>query len=193
MVIEFKNIKKETYYIKSRKTKKGNTTYYMTRKKDEECLNKLPKDYEVFERFDTGMMFIRKLKKSNIRIEEIKCIENELRSNTSIIDYKLDINGDEIKIYVAEKDDNNSIFEIFDRQFFSKEKLELVRGYLKKYEEKMRINLKTRKTSREFEVMRYCYRGSIDDWITIDGGENIESLASENLYHLGKESYYELF
>jgi len=36
MAIEFSNRKDETYYIKSKKTKKGNLTYYMTRKKDKE-------------------------------------------------------------------------------------------------------------------------------------------------------------
>lgn len=193
MPIEFKNIKQGTYYIKSKKTKKSNISYFMTRKNDKDCLENLPNGYEVFERYDTGMMYIRKIKKSNVRIEEIKILEKELKNNNSIIDYKLDVNGDEIKIYVAEKEGNDQIFEMFDKQLFSKEQHEFIRSHFKRYEEKMRINLKERKTNREFEVMRYCYRGSIDDWITIDGGENIELLAKENLIHLGKKSYYDLF
>ena len=100
MAIEFKNVRQENYYVKSRKTKKGNTTYYVTKKRDKDCLDNLPKGYEVFERYDTGVMYIRKIKSSNIKIEEIKIIKRELKSNKSIIDYKLDINGDEIKIYV---------------------------------------------------------------------------------------------
>jgi hypothetical protein len=62
-----------------------------------------------------------------------------------------------------------------------------------RYEERMRIILVHRKGEREFIFQRYCYRGSIDDWITIDSGSDLEALVEKNLYHLGKESYYKLF
>jgi hypothetical protein len=57
----------------------------------------------------------------------------------------------------------------------------------------MRVILTQHKSEREFVFQRYCYRGSIDDWIVIDSGSDLEALAQKNLYHLGKESYYELF
>lgn len=60
--IEFTNRRGNIYYVKSKLTKKGNTTYYMTKKKDEDCLNSLPDKYEVFEKPDTGVLYIRQKK-----------------------------------------------------------------------------------------------------------------------------------
>ena len=191
MPIEFKNIRQQAYYIKSKKTKKGNTTYFMTRKKDEKCLDKIPQGYEVFERYDTGMMYIRKMKKSNFQIHEIKIIENELEANQSIIGYKLDINGDQIKIYVAEKEENERIAQTFDDSFLL-QKIRFSEKF-KRFDEKIIINIKVSKQGKEFEIMRFCYLGSVDDWIVIDTGNNLELLTKKYLIHLGKESYYELF
>jgi len=63
--------------------------------------------------------------------------------------------------------------------------------FASRFEEKMRIFVKETKNSRAFELQRYCYRSSIDDWITIDWDEKLENIVKK-LIHLGKESYYEL-
>jgi hypothetical protein len=40
---------------------------------------------------------------------------------------------------------------------------------------------------------RYCFRGSVDDWISIGPSERMEGLAARYLKHLGHDSMYELF
>ncbi len=194
MPFTFKTTKGKTYYLKSRITKKGNTTYYLTQKKDAECLSVVPAWYEVFEKYDSGQAYIRKVKASHIEPTEIAAIEKELRQNKLLHDFKLDICGDEIRIYTQESGAAN-------------ERADLLKGFLSatrgnpeatwnrfaRYEERMRVILTQHKSEREFVFQRYCYRGSIDDWIVIDSGSDLEALAQKNLYHLGKESYYELF
>jgi hypothetical protein len=41
---------------------------------------------------------------------------------------------------------------------------------------------------------RFCFRGSIDDWMHLAGGgpDPLERLAKRYVKHLGKESFYEL-
>jgi hypothetical protein len=194
MPFTFKTTKGKTYYLKSRATKKGNTSYYLTQKKDAECLNELPAGYEAFEKYDSGQAYIRKVKESHIEEAEVAAIVKELRQNKSLHDFKLDVCGDEIRIYTNE---NGSAAEVPSllKGFLSatRENPEAMWNRFVRYEERMRIILAQHIGEREFIFQRYCYRGSIDDWITIDSGSDLKALAKKNLYHLGKESYYELF
>ncbi len=48
------------------------------------------------------------------------------------------------------------------------------------------------KETREFEVERWCFRGSIDDWIMLDSSTNLQALVKKYARHLGQESFYEL-
>lgn len=194
MPFTFKTTKGKTYYLKSRATKKGNKSYYLTRKKDAECLNEIPRGYEVFEKYDSSQAYIRKTKKSHIEAREVAAVEKELRANKSLHDFKLDICGDEIRIFIKEKGSTAEMPEALKGLFAAtRENPESAWSRLLNYEEQMRINLIQRKDKREFTFSRYCYRGSVDDWIKIDSGSDLEALAKKNLFHLGKESYYELF
>jgi hypothetical protein len=46
---------------------------------------------------------------------------------------------------------------------------------------------------RHFAPERYCFRGSVEDWIPIGPPDTIAALARKYLKHLGKDSFYELF
>lgn len=163
-MLKFTNRLGHSYYIKSKLTKKGNTTYYMTKKKDATCLDSLPEGYEVFEKPDTCMIYIRKVPKKDFSEEEILIIKRALKNNKAVTGFKLDIVANLMKVYTAEE---SAMFE--ERMRFIKYKNDM--GY---------------------EVQRYCYRGRIDDWISIDGGDDLQDLANTNIPHLGKMSYYDL-
>ena len=49
------------------------------------------------------------------------------------------------------------------------------------------------KEKRLFNVQRYNYRGSIDDWINIDFFQPLEELVEEYVRHLGEDSFFELY
>ena len=170
MALPFKTTRGKMYYIKSKLTRKGNTTYYMTRKEDETCLDHLPEGYEVFEKYDTETLYIRKKQPSQFSPAVVEAISRELKTNTSIQSFQLDIKGNEISIYVAED-------SMFGRRL----------------SELMKVIRQEDESEPYYEVKRYCFRGSIDDWITVGQEEDIEKVAKEYLIHLGKESYYDLF
>ena len=194
MAKEFKTIKGKNYYLKSRKTKKGNTTYYMTGKLDEVCLNEVPKGYEVFEKYDLGVLYIRREKISKFSKKDIAIIEKELKKCSSIDGYLIDVHGEEIKIYTVENaDGTNSLINNYLNISLNKDKILVARNSLLRYEERLKINFQDNNDFKGFEVMRYCYRGSVDDWIVIDAGEDLKELAEKNIFHLGKESYFNLY
>lgn len=45
---------------------------------------------------------------------------------------------------------------------------------------------------RLFAPERFCFRGSVDDWISIGRAESMEELALKYLKHFGRESMDEL-
>ena len=186
MAIIFKNQRKENYYIKSKLTKTGKTTYFLTKKMDKDCLDFMPEAYEVFEKYDSRMMFIRKAMPKQFSEKELKIIENELKKNKSIVDFKLDSYGDEVKIYVAEEN------EISERLGMSSFDMKRLSAFLKNFSELMKIKVVSIDGNKSYEVMRFCFRGSIDDWITIGWDTDLKKLAQQYLIHLGKESYYDL-
>jgi hypothetical protein len=46
---------------------------------------------------------------------------------------------------------------------------------------------------RVFAPERYCFRGSVEDWISIGEPDQLQRLTSRFLKHLGKDSMYELY
>lgn len=192
MATGFTSSKGKTFFLKSRQTKKGNTTYYLTKTADKDCLDKVPEGYEVFEHYEMGMLYVRKIKPRKFSDIEIKTIERELKKNESLADYKLDIDGDKIRIYVVEQAEFDSLSGIFEKYSHGLAKMEQLTGSLKHFNEKMRISVVEGKNYRGFQVERFCYRGSVDDWIQVGSGEILEPLAKTYLVHLGKESYFDL-
>ena len=60
MAKAFKSRMGKSYYVKPRITKKGNTTYLLTTKLDDTCLDIIPKEYEVYENYSAQMLYVRK-------------------------------------------------------------------------------------------------------------------------------------
>ena len=56
----------------------------------------------------------------------------------------------------------------------------------------MRFILEDKK-QRFFIAERFCFRGSVDDWIYIGGPDSLENLLKAYLKHLGQESFYDLY
>jgi hypothetical protein len=65
-------------------------------------------------------------------------------------------------------------------------------GQLVTYSPELRFVL-VDKEARLFQTQRYCYRGSIDDWIDIGGSSKLEELVSQYVKHLETDAFFELF
>ena len=68
---------------------------------------------------------------------------------------------------------------------------ELLNRYVP-YTPVLRFVLRDRE-KREFTTERYCFLGSIDDWIEIGGVGKLNELAREYVKHIGEDTFYELF
>ncbi|RIW34287.1 hypothetical protein D3H55_09910 [Bacillus salacetis] len=172
MTVSYKNFRGDTYYLHSKLTKKGNTSYHFSKKEEGAAdIREIPVGYEIYEE-PNGKVYLRKKTKEYIHDKEIQIIQKGMERYSEIKDFKLVIKKNMIYVYTADQDmDTPPGFQQYDTQ--------------------LRFAL-IDENERTFEVERFCYSGSIDDWIPIDGSEDLETLVQEYTQHLGKDSFYEL-
>lgn len=179
MPVTYKNFRNDTYYLHSKLTKKGTTTYNFSKKaKGVIDLKEVPDGYEIYEN-PNGRVFLRKVQKPVIHKEEISVINDGMKKYSEIEDFKLDIKKNVVFIYTVENSYLNSSIP-----------LQLLRQ-TKNYATELRFVL-VDKEERVFEVERFNYSGSVDDWIYLDGSNDLETLVQEYVQHLGKDSFYDL-
>jgi len=181
--LEFKNKWGQTYYVKSSTTKTGKTTFVVTKTLTEDCVSKLPDGFEVADIPTSGQFVVRKKLPTVFTNTEVQIIEKELKKNKALSDYKIDIRGDILSIFVKDKPNLLDFGSMFPKHL-----LEMIGNF----EEKMRVKIVIRGNSRNYIFERFNFRGSVDDWMTIGTGTDLHELAQKFIRHLGLESYFEI-
>ena len=106
---------------------------------------------------------------------------------------KIDVKGKAIIVYTADQSVDTLVDLFKDFHPDPRSNLEFMttlRGVIQ-YSPMMQFVLDD-KEDRLFTAQRYCFMGSIDDWIDIDYGQ-LAKLVRTYVKHLGNESYFELF
>lgn len=179
MALSVKNFRGDTYFLHSRLTKKGKLSYHFSKKAEGAAeIQNVPEGYEIYEE-PNGKVYLRKQTISPIKADELRLIKEGMKKYSIIEDFKLDVKKDAVYIY--------QVVDSFDDAPVPKS----MQDKYKVYETSLRFTLRDR-DERTFEVERFCYIGGIDDWIYLDGPDELERLVREYTRHLGKESFYEL-
>ena len=183
MPVTYENYCGDTYYLNKKKNKKGNWRYYFAKSKKGELADTIPEGYEIDEK-PNGNVYLIKEKQKLILDEEENIVNNGIEKYSNIEYFRLYVKENKITIYIAQ-DSVSSLKELINPVQNEK----LFRKCLT-FSPVLRFIL-VDKTDRIFEVERYCFRGFIDDWILLDGGE-LKDIVKEYCKHLGKDSFYEL-
>ena len=190
MATVYINSKKQKYYLHKGKTKTGKDKFYLSQKSEGAVDESIPKGYEVYEN-PNGQFYIRKIQKQIITDQEKQIVEEGLKKYSTLKSFKVYIKKNMIEIYTPNQDidvleeitNRFSPVKVVDRDFLST---------IIEYSSNMRFVL-IDKEKRLFNVQRYNYRGSIDDWINIDFFQPLEELVEEYVRHLGEDSFFELY
>ena len=133
---------------------------------------------------------MRKKKPVLVQPAELALVEKELQKcQTSQHCYLVEISGKEIVIHEGDTR-IDALREINIR--FSERGLEEYAARNAQYMAVMRFVLKD-KTTREFVPERFCFRGTVEDWISIGEPDQLGKLVAKFFKHLGRESIYELY
>jgi len=122
--------------------------------------------------------------------DEIAIVEKGVREFARLPYYRVDVKKDIISIFVPDQNAGR-LSEAFPFSLNSRD----VQGALAQaitFSAMLRFVL-IDETKRLFMTQRYCFRGSIDDWIDIGGANTLSTLVKKYVVHLGQDSYFELF
>src|SRR5713101_8239953 len=117
-----------------------------------------------------------------------------MRQYAEVKDYKVDIKGNALLIYTAEQD-LDALADIFKDMYpvptANIELMTLLRKGIH-YSPLLVFQL-VDATRRTFQTQRYCFLGSVDDWIAIGKPGKLPQLVKTYVKHLGQDSYVELW
>jgi hypothetical protein len=176
------NRKRDTYYLHVGKTKDGETRYWFSKVIEGDLVKSMPEGFEVYENHDAHV-FLRKIVPQLVTPVEVAMVKDGLKRYATGQDCIVDVKGEHIVVSHAER-------VAFDPQGFALPFPVSSRNYMKM----LRFTL-VGEEERTFRVQRWCFRGSIGDWIDLwaSGSEGkLSDLVKKFCPHIGQESFYEL-
>jgi hypothetical protein len=190
MTLRYANYKGEAYYLHKGTGKRGGSQYSFSRKEEGTPAKSIPKGYEIYED-PNGRVFLRKIVPTKILKEELSVVDNSIRQYAKTKDYKIDVKGKTITIYLPdlEIDELRTCFDSF--VFVNHSLLDESLKNILTYSPIMRFVL-TDEKQREFRVERAGFADADNEWLLLEGGNDLQKLAKKYCRHLGKDSFYDL-
>lgn len=148
----------------------------------------MPEGFEIHETVN-GQVFLRRQRPRLIREAEIAAVERGLEQARSRNLYQLETREATLTIHEGQ-DSFSELVKAFS--WGRSPKQAELRERFAQYQPVMRFIL-VDEEKRLFAPERYCFRGSVDDWIPIGPPELIKKLAAKYFKHLGRESFFELY
>jgi len=190
MPVEYVNRKGQTYYLRQGKTKTGKPKYFVSMKDEGTLVDAIPDGYEIYEN-PNAQVFLRRVRPKIITDEEIAVVERAMQRFCPLQNYQIDVKKEIISIFVPDQDmDRWSEILSFTTEGRSVG-VEEVLAQILTYSPMLQFVL-VDKEKRVFAAQRYCFLGSIDDWIYVGEPDTLRNLAERYVKHLGQDSYFEL-
>ena len=186
------NAKGKTYSLHQGTTKTGKPKYHFSMQSEGTLAESIPAGFEMYEN-PNAQVFLRRIPPKRITDEERQVVEDGMRKYAEVQDYKIDVKGNAIVVYTADQD-RETLADVFKDMYPTPAAYTQFMTLLRQgihYSPMLQFVLEDDKC-RTFTAQRYCFIGSIDDWLDIGHG-SLTTLVKRYVKHLGQESYYELF
>ena len=193
MQITYTSRKGRTYYLCQGVTKKGKPRYYFARGPKDKPVEEIPAGYEVRESVN-GIVSLGKRRSVQILPDERAAVEAEIERHPKARNYRVDVKGERIVVYERIGDAEEVLSGLSGLGGVSPVRLEAVRELLDQraqFTQVMRFTLLD-KEKRTFYTERWCYLGSIDDWIDIGPSGSVHLLAQRFIPLLGTDALFEM-
>ncbi len=196
MPLQHVNRKGETYYLFAGQTKTGKPKYFVSKKESAagRPLDAVPEGYELHESPTDGLVHVRKVRPTQILPQEREQTFESVRRLTECERFFVEIDGDTLVVYWPDCDAEaftTRLGNLLGGSPAMREKLRELTATHFRYSPMMRFLL-VDADRRLFAAQRWCFRGSIDDWILLSGPNGLTALLDEFAPHLGQESFYDL-
>jgi len=192
LTVTYINRKGKNYHLHIGKTKTGKDKYFFSLKSSGTLAGTIPIGYEIYEN-PNAQVFLQTIQPKLITDIEKAIVEKGMKEHSKIKDYLIDIKKDTITVHTSDqdRDELSGILQSLARFHPPKMPIDIILNETLTFTPMLRFIL-TDEESREFTAERFCFKGSIDDWINIGGPDSLEDLVKRFVTHLGQESFYEL-
>lgn len=194
MSITYTNRKGFKYFLNKGVTKTGKPRYAFAREQKGEPVDEVPQGYEIEESVN-GVVSLVKFRPKLIPYEESVCVEDALERHPKARKYRVAVKDKQIIVYEALGRGTENLLDMLG----SLGNRDVLRKRIQGFEDRnaqftpvMRFILEDQET-REYHAERWCYRGSIDDWIHVGHSGKIDQLAKKLTPKLGTDEIYELY
>jgi hypothetical protein len=187
------NAKGQTFALYQGTTKTGKPRYYFAMQSEGTLAKAIPAGYEIYEN-PNAQVFLRRIPPKIMTDEECQIVAEGMRTYATVKDYKIDVKGNALLIYTAVQD-IDALAAIVCNPHASLEentrRMSLLRQGIH-YSPILVFQL-VDGTRRTFQTQRYCFLGSVDDWIEIGKPGKLTQLVKKYVKHLGQDSYVALW
>ena len=190
MSIEHKTRTGKIYYLHVGQGKSGKPNYFFTTAPEGQLVNSVPDGFEIYENVG-GQVFLRRKQPKLITDEELAMVKEALKRYAEEWRYQVEIKKTAIIIY--ETSVNTAKLESFALPWISKATIKQSVIQSANYMAVMQFVLAD-PDKRLFLAERFCFRGSVEDWIDIGGAaQKLAVVLKKFIKHLGKDSIFELY
>lgn len=190
MAITYTNRQKKTFYLHVGLTKKGNPKYYLALTPEGSLADQIPDGFEIHEK-GSGQVVVRRKLAQLIAPDELTVVQRRLAKVKEARRSYAEREGKFITVFVARRIHLLEEVVLQMNPLAKQTKLDDLVDQFLNYDEVFRFVL-IDSEKRLFQAQRFCYLGSVDDWIFIGEEDSIENLADLYLPHINQESYFDL-
>lgn len=190
MSYTYTNRKGSTYYLYQANTKSGKTRYFFAREPKAAPVDKIPAGYQVEESVN-GIVSLVKAHPQLILPEELATVEAALKKHPQGHKYRAAIKNNQIVIYESHAADFTDMLSQMGWTVPESIGHEFRERYAQ-FSPIMRFILDEAE-GRTFIPQRWCFRGSIDDWINTGNHGKIDFLVEKLIPKLGTDEFFELY
>ena len=191
MPVKHVNRRGQTYYLHRHSAKGGRVGYHFSLDEEGDLVDEIPAGYEIYEN-PNGQVFLRRQREKIIHDEEVNLVRDGVKRHTQLEYFLVDVRDNAIVVYTADQDVDGLMQIMGSGLFAGRERARERIEHLLSYSPMMRFVLHDRE-KRTFTPQRYCFRGSIDDWIDIGAAGPLGALVRRFIPHLDRESFFDLF
>ncbi len=191
MPVQYTNRRGQTFYLHRGPGRGGKPNYYFSLDAEGDLPDTVPAGYEVYEH-PRGQVFLRRVRAQAITPDEIALVERELKRHPRLKHSRVDVQGNTLTVFVPAQEAERDLAGLLREAAGGRDiDISAIVSRNRRLSPEFRLVLIDEK-QRTYQPQRFCYLGSINDWIPIGKPGRLPDLLGRYLEYLGTESWYNL-
>ena len=195
MPITYTNRKGVTYYLRQTVTKTGKPRYMFAREPKGDLVEQIPEGWHIQENVN-GIVSLAKDRPQQILLGEVAAVEAQIERHPKPHDYRVTVKEDRVEVYERAGPDVEGIASHFAQAgleiAYHIEELRAEMDRHARFSPVLRFIL-VDEEQRTFRTQRWCYLGSIDDWIEVGPWGPVDLLARQWVPRLGTDAFFGVY